>query len=112
MRGTLRSPESLQLDRVLRPEHGAKTDSGADGENQGCRDQSSQVLPGQERLAAGRREKPEVQGLVQHLAAEQVHENAEAAEKDRQSKIEELKNSREDAAVFLEVDQFVGALVL
>ena len=49
-------------------------------------------------------EKPEMQGLVEHLAAEQVHEDTEAAEEDRQPQVEELEHTGVDKPIFGEID--------
>src|SRR5687768_8471533 len=53
-----------------------------------------------------------MQRPVAHLAAEQIHEDAEAPEEDRESQVKVLKYAREDRAVFFEVEHTIDVLVL
>src|SRR5262249_26846699 len=56
-----------------------------------------------EHLAADWREEVIVQAAVEDFAAEQVHEDAEAAEEDYDPHIQRLKDSRKDIRVLAEV---------
>jgi hypothetical protein len=46
-----------------------------------------------------------VQRPVAHLAAEEVHEDPQAAEEDREPNVEVLEDGRKDGAVLFEVEQ-------
>ncbi len=98
-------PVGLNLHGIVRPEQHQETQQRAAGKNHGRRDQPGAVFPGQEHLAPRGREEPEMQCLIQHLAPEEIHENAEAAEEYRQPQVEKLKHSGKYLAVFFEIQQ-------
>ena len=72
-------------------------------EDHGRGDQSGRILSREQHLARRRREEPVVQRAVAHLAAEEIHEHAEATEEDRQPQVEELEDAGEDRPVLFEV---------
>src|SRR5258708_25875431 len=57
----------------------------------------------QQHLAANGREQIKVQTLVDQLAAEKIHEDADATEKDHQAQVVELKHAGEDERVLLQI---------
>ena len=76
---------------------------GADGHAE-----AREKLAGYEDFAADRREEVVVQALVEDLAAEQVHEDSQAAEEDGQPQIEHLEHGGEDVGVQAEIAGAAG----
>jgi len=66
-------------------------------------DQSREILTDKQYLPPHRREQIKVQALVDHLAAEQVGENADTAEEDGQAKVIELEDRREDRLIVIQI---------
>ena len=92
------SAREISADRpaVELPQHRRKLQRRADRENHRRGEQAGKVLPGHQHLAPDGREQVEMEALVQHLTAEQVHENADASEEDRQSQVIKLKDRGKD----------------
>ncbi len=63
------------------------------------RGQARQILAGHQQFAAQRRQVVVVQRLFQHLAAEEIREDAHAAEEDSQAQIVEVEQPGEDQGV-------------
>src|SRR4030095_9721542 len=76
------------------------------------RNQPRRILAREQHLTPRRREKPEVERPVAHLAAEEIHEDAQTAEEDREPQVEVLKDAREDRSVFFEVEHTVDVPAL
>ena len=53
-----------------------------------------------------------MEGLVEHLAAEEVYKYAQAAKEDRQPQVEVLKDCGEHTPVCVEVNQRLASLAL
>ena len=81
-------------------------------EDHAGRNQSGRILAREQYLAPRRREKPEVQRPVAHLAAEEIHEDAQTAEEDREPQVEVLEDPREHRAVLFEVEQTANVSAL
>src|SRR5215510_14138822 len=72
---------------------------GADREDDDGRDEAGEIFSDQQNLAADRGEQVVVQAFVDQFAAEQIHEDAHASEKDGETKEEELKDGGEDELI-------------
>ena len=84
------------------PHHGPKLQGGAGGEDDDGGDEAGEVFSQDQDFAAHGSEEVVVQAFVEHLAAEEVHEDADAAEEDRQAQIEVLEDGGEDEGVLRE----------
>ena len=85
--------------RVARAEMAAdqqERERGAADEQEDRRGQARQILAGHQQFAAQRRQVVVVQRLLQHFAAEQVGEDAHAAEEDPEAQIVEVEQAGED----------------
>ena len=89
----------------MRPEHQREAQKGAAAEDDRGRDQAGSVLAGKQHFAPRRGKKPEVQGLVQHLAAEQIHENARGSRRRSPAADRRTGIFRQRRPVLLEVQQ-------
>src|ERR1700733_4437153 len=78
--------------RAELPCENGKLEQLAGHENDTGRQQSRQELTHHQHVASNRRQKIKMQTLVKNLAAKQVHENSQAAEKNRKPQIEKLKH--------------------
>ena len=75
----------LDFDGIVRPHHGRDREQRTAAEDHRRRNQAGGVFAHEQHVAPRRCEKPEVQGPVAHLAAEEIHEDAQTAEEDRQA---------------------------
>ena len=67
-----------------------------------CGGKPGEKFPCHQHFAPHRREHVIVQTLIHHFAAKQIGEDADAAEEDRDTQVEELENAREDLYILAE----------
>ena len=111
MRHPRSSPIRLHLGSVLIPHHAVKADHRADAENDDRRRGPGQIFAEEQRLPPRGRQQPVVQRLVQHFAAEQIHEDAQTTEEDRQRQVEVLEDCGKDGTVFFKIHERLAANV-
>jgi hypothetical protein len=86
-------PEVAQQHQVGKRRTQSEQDAG--------RQQRREVLPDHQHLAAHRREEVVMQALLDHLAAEQVHEDRHRAEENRQAQHKQLEHAGEHGEVLV-----------
>src|SRR6516165_8837535 len=84
------------------PEHHADLQHSARRKDDSRRSQSCEILSEQHTFTRNGREQIEMKALVQHFAADQVHEYADAPEEHGKTQEIELKDRRENKQVLIE----------
>src|SRR5713226_7674944 len=79
----------------------------AGDKNDACCQQSGEEFSHHQHFAADGRQKVKVETLVENLAAEQIHEDSQAAEKDGEAQIEKLEYSGEHDRILGQVESLV-----
>jgi len=77
------------------------SERGTQAEDNAGHEKAREVFPSHQNFAAHRREEVVVKALLEHLAAEQVHEDRHGAEEDRQAQHVQLEDAGELREVLL-----------